>query len=173
MKEHLKEHFNLRSLVFYATAIGSVAVLFTVTTAYGEKNLQAPRLIDGKYPLTMNVPSECLQAKPTHLFLQQSGIFLTGSLLPADATEQSVRIAQDRPSLSGQWRNDQMELTGNLGRAWNCTATVTIQGKLTQETLTGTLSLSEIASPIPFSGDREGIQPEGKGQESEAKRKEG
>jgi hypothetical protein len=163
----MKEHFNLRSLVFYATAIGSVAVLFTVTTAYGEKNLQAPRLIDGKYPLTMNVPSECLQTKPLQLFLQQSGVFLTGSLLPTDASEQAVRIARERPSLSGQWRNDQLTLTGQLDRTWECSATVKLDGKLTQETLTGTLSLSSIASPMPFSGSREVIQPEGRNQEAE------
>lgn len=166
MREHLKEHFNLRSLAFYATAIGSVVILFTVTTAYGEKNLQAPRLIDGKYSLKMDVPSECLQAKPLQLFLQQSGVFLTGSLLSTDASEQAVRIARERPSLSGQWRNDQLTLTGQLGRTWDCTATIKIDGKLSQETLTGTLSLNSIASPIPFSGDREVIQPEGKGQEA-------
>lgn len=156
----MKEHFNVRSLIFYATAIGSVVVLFTVTTAYGERNLQAPRPIHGRYPLAMQVPTECLQAKPVYLLLQQSGIFLTGSLLPADASEQVVRIARERPSLSGQWQNDQLTLTGPLGRSWDCVAMVKLEGKLSEDTLKGLLSLSPWPTPIPFTGDREVLQVE-------------
>lgn len=155
----MKEHFNLRSLIFYASAIGSVVVLFTVTTAYGEKNLQAPRAIEGRYPLALTSPSDCLQTQPVTLFLQQSGVFLTGSLLPADASDSVIRVARERPPLSGQWRDDQLTLIGNLDRAWNCPATVTIAGTMTASTLQGTLTLSAIAAPIPFTGDREVIQP--------------
>ncbi len=155
----MKEHFNLRSLIFYASAIGSVVMLFTVTTAYGEKNLQAPRAIDGRYPLALKSLSDCLQTKPVTLFLQQSGVFLTGSLLPADAADSVIRIARERPPLSGQWRNDQLTLTGNLDRAWNCPATVKIAGTVTAATLQGTLTLSAMPTPIPFTGDREVIQP--------------
>jgi len=156
----VKEHFNLRSLIFYATAIGLVVALFSGTTAYGEKNLQAPRSIHGRYPLAMQAPNECLQAKPLYLLLQQSGIFLTGSLLAVDAPEQAVRIARERPSLSGRWQNNQLSLTGELGRNWACNATVKIDGQFTEKTLNGTLTLSTLSTPIPFSGNREEMQTE-------------
>lgn len=160
MNEHLKDHFNLRSLIFYATAIGSVVILFTVTSAYGERHLQAPRPIEGRYSLSMQAPAECFQSQPPHLVLQQSGIFLTGVLVAADASEQTIRTAHKRPALGGQWRNDRMTLAGALDSSWNCPVTVRIDAQVRQDTLNGTLTLSSIAKPIPFSGDRQVIQSE-------------
>ncbi|MDX2228323.1 MAG: hypothetical protein NW220_01705 [Leptolyngbyaceae cyanobacterium bins.349] len=156
----MKEHFSLGSLIFYSCAIGSVVVLFTLTTAYGERNLQAPRRIDGRYPLAMQVPTDCLKGQPVNLLLQQSGVFLTGALLPENASERSQQIALERPSLSGRWGNDQLVLEGNLGREWNCNANVTIAGQISENTLQGTLSLSTIPSAIPVSGDRQPPPPQ-------------
>lgn len=155
----MKSHFDLRSLLFYGTAIGFVLILFSAASAYGEKNLQAPRRIDGNYPLKMQVPAECLKSKPVNLLLQQSGVFLTGELLPTDAADQAIRIAQERPSLSGRWSNDELILSGRLGRDWNCNADVKITGKLNQNSLTGTLSLSSVPQPIELRSDRQPPQP--------------
>jgi len=159
----MKSHFDLRSLIFYTGSIGVVVILFTVATAYGEKNLQAPRRIDGSYPLTMQVPANCLKGKPVNLLLQQSGVFLTGALLPTDASEQATRIAQERPSLSGRWQNDELTLTGHLGRDWTCNDTVKITGSLNQNSLIGTLSLSSVPQPIEFRSDRVAPQPKPEG----------
>lgn len=154
----MKDHFSRRSLIFYGCAIASVFTLFSVTSAYGEKHLQAPRRIDGLYPLALKTPIDCFQAKPVTLLLQQSGVFLTASILPVDASEQAVRIAQERPSLTGQWRDDQLTLVGQTGRAWNCTDSLKIDGKFTQDTLNGSLTLRSLAAPIPFSSDRQAPQ---------------
>ncbi|MBF2026831.1 MAG: hypothetical protein IGS48_08700 [Oscillatoriales cyanobacterium C42_A2020_001] len=151
----MKEHFSPKSIVFYGCAIACVTVLFSITTAQGEKKLQAPRRIDGRYPLSLSSPPDCLWAKSVNLLLQQSGVFLTGSLLPSDASEQAVRIAQERPSLSGQWHNDQLMLEGQLGRDWNCQSTVKLEGTVVDHQLNGTLRLSATPDAIAISAQRE------------------
>ena len=39
----IMNHLSLKSLAFYGIAIGSVALLFKVVSAYGETNLKAAR----------------------------------------------------------------------------------------------------------------------------------
>jgi hypothetical protein len=50
-------HFNVKSLIFYGTAICSVVTLFTIVTAYGEANLKASRPIDGDYSFQLPLES--------------------------------------------------------------------------------------------------------------------
>lgn len=38
----MSSHFSPKSLLFYGTMIGSVAILFRVVSGYGEANLKAP-----------------------------------------------------------------------------------------------------------------------------------
>lgn len=155
----MKEHFSPRSILFYGCAIASVVTLFSMTTSYGEKHLQAPRRIDGRYRLSMSAPSECFAAKPVTLLLQQSGVFLTGSLVSNDALKQTARVAQKRPLLAGEWRSDQLWLEGRTGREWNCQNSVKIEGRLTGETLDGTLRLGGVSDAIAISAQREAPQP--------------
>lgn len=155
----MKDHFSPRSLIFYACAIGSVVILFSAVSAYGEKNLQAPQRIDGQYPLRLKASVPCFASKPIKLLLQQSGIFLTGSILPTDASDSTIRMAQERPALSGHWRNDRLTLEGSPGRSWNCPEPLQITGSVTQGTLNGTLKFSSAPGPIGFTGDRQAPKP--------------
>ncbi len=151
----MKGHFSPKSLIFYGCAIGSVTLLFSLATAYGEANLKAPYPIDGRYPLSVSSLPKCLQAQSLVLNVQQSGIFLTGSLLPNPAPERSVQMARDRPSLTGNWRNQQLTLGGNVSDLPNCQGTVSIQATIEQDTMKGILRLSSSAGEVPFSAKRE------------------
>jgi len=150
----MKGHFSSKSLIFYGCAIGSVTLLFSLATAYGEANLKAPYRIDGRYPLLASSLPGCLQAQSVILEVQQSGVFLTGSLLPP-ASEKMVQMARDRPSLHGNWRNQQFTLEGSVRDIPNCQGSVTIQGMIEQDRLKGTLRLSSSANQVPFSAKRE------------------
>jgi hypothetical protein len=149
----MKGHFSPKSLIFYGCAIGSVTLLFSLATAYGEANLKAPDRIDGRYPLSTASLPDCVQAQSLVLNLQQSGLFLTGSLLPTSASEKMVQMADDRPSLTGNWRNQQLTLGGSMRYLPNCQGTVSIQGNVAQQRLQGTLRINNTGE-IPFSATR-------------------
>lgn len=149
--------------MFYGGAIGSVVALFSLTTAYGEANLRAQRSIDGRYPIATSSLPGCLQSKKLVLFVQQSGIYLTGSLLLADAAEETIRVAEERPSLTGQWQNQQFTLDGTIGYLPGCQDGVRMRGAIAQESLNGTLRLNSAPDEIHFSAQREA--PKAKSQE--------
>jgi hypothetical protein len=151
----MKGHFKPKSLIFYGCAIGSVTLLFSLATAYGEANLRAPDQIDGRYPLSASSLPDCVQAEALVLNIQQSGIFLTGSLLPNTASEQDIQKAHDRPSLTGKWRNQQLTVGGSVRYLPNCQGTVSIQAMMDQGQIKGSLRLSSDASEVPFSATRE------------------
>lgn len=151
----MKGHFSQKSLIFYGCAIGSVTLLFSLATAYGEANLKASDRIDGRYPLSVSSLPKCLQAESLILNVQQSGVFLTGSLLLNTAPESMVQMARDRPSLNGDWRNQQFNLRGNVRYLPDCQGTVSIQGMIDQDTLKGMLRLGSQPGGIPFSAKRE------------------
>lgn len=111
-------HFNLKSLSFYGVAIASVLALFKVVTAYGESNLKAPTSIEGRYRLSYTQPN--CRTNPLVLVIQQSGIYLNGSLLPALADDQQLRSAEKRPSLAGQMHNQQISLAGTVPASTLC-----------------------------------------------------
>lgn len=154
----MTDHFSPRTLIFYACAIGSVVTLFTIATAYGEKNLKAAQPIDGRYPLETQTLPGC-SPQDFYLLIQQSGVFLTGSLVPKDASEQTVRIAQDRPSLTGRWHNPQLTLTGDFGRGSTCQGTVNIAGTIAEDRLNGTLRIGTAPTAIDLSANREPPPP--------------
>lgn len=104
-------NFNVKSLTFYGITIGSVLLLFKTVTAYGENNLKAPPVIDGRYLLTLatSLPS-CETADTLVLNMQQSGIYLNASLLPVNPnadTEQQL-------SLTGILKNQQVSFSGKI-----------------------------------------------------------
>lgn len=143
-------HFSPKSLAFYGVAIGSVTTLFLVTTRYGEAHLQAPKPIQGDYAIAPTTLPGCLSDRPLTLSIQQSGIYLTGTLLPAAAADRTIRIAKERPSLTGRWNSQELHLSGALSQVPQCSGTVQIQGTIQDTTLTGTIQLDTSAPTTPF-----------------------
>lgn len=161
----MSSHFSPRSLTFYGCAIGFVTVLFSVVSAYGEANLKAPIHIGGRYPIaTSNLPG-CLQNQSLVLLVQQSGIFLNGSLVPLDAPEKVARIAEERPSLTGHWDNRTLTLQGTTIYLPNCSIPISLQGNVEGNLLKGTIQLSASREGVAFTANRD-VLPE-KPQEGE------
>ncbi len=152
-------HFNLKSLSFYGGTIAVVVVLFSVVTAYGEANLKAPSKIDGRYQIPAQDLPGCLKSDTLVLLVQQSGIYLTGSLLTADAVETLGKRATERPAMTGGWEQQQLTLQGATSYLPTCQGNVKIQGTIAQQTLNGTLNISATTGDVPFTGKLEAPQP--------------
>jgi hypothetical protein len=153
-------HFNLKSLAFYGIAISSVVVLFKVVTAYGETNLKAPLLMDGSYRLSAKDLPGCLKSDGLVLNIKQSGTYLFGTLLPANANAKTVTSAAQKPSLSGRLKNQQLNLAGSLPHLKSCNSSqassrVKIQGTIEKNILTGQISLRSIPSVAEFTATKE------------------
>ena len=150
-------HFNLKSLTFYGVAITSVLVLFKTVTVYGEKNLKAPPPINGQYRLTLseNLPN-CEKSDTLTLNIQQSGIYLNASVLPANANVDT----DEKHSLAGIFRNQQLNLSGKVSKSILCNIprpqndplnSVTIQMQLVDKSnMTGQLTVNGIPQPLKF-----------------------
>lgn len=154
----MKNHFKIQSLMFYGIAIGSVLILFKVVSAYGETNLKAPTSIDGFYRLTLaqNLPN-CPKSSNLILDIQQSGIYLNGSLLPASSNAQQARSGEKRPSLTGKMSNQQLSLAGTIPKSTFCnnqSQEVSIQSLVQGENLVGKLSLNKIPREFKFTAKR-------------------
>lgn len=151
---------NLKSLAFYASAIGFVIALFSVTTAYGEANLKASTPIGGEYRIAAQDLPGCLKGEALLLTIQQSGVYLSGSLLSSDAARK-IAPAKRTLSLMGTWNQQQLELTGLPSQLEACrqadgqVPTVSIAGTITQNTLQSKVRLNEGASVADFIGKRE------------------
>ncbi|XHX77979.1 MAG: hypothetical protein RBJ76_26685 [Stenomitos frigidus ULC029] len=156
-------HFNLKSLSFYAGAISFVVILFSVVTAYGEANLKAAQKIDGRYQIPAQDLPGCLKSDQLVLLVQQSGIYLTGSLLAADTIETLGKRAAERPSMTGNWEKQRLTLQGEARYLPKCQGTVTVEGTIAQQTLNGTLKLSSTPGTIPFTAQYEASQPKAVG----------
>lgn len=154
---------NLRSIAFYGSAIAGVIALFSVTTAYGEAHLKAPEEIDGRYRIAPAGLPDCLNSRPLILVVQQSGTYLTGSLLPEAATEAVIAMAEERPLLAGRWNNQTLTLTGKVSGLPNCQQPVSIEGTVASQApkadrvLNGVLKLQ--ASSVSFTAQREDSPP--------------
>ena len=157
--------FNLKSIGFYAVAIGSVAVLFKNVTAYGETNLKAPPPIAGGYRFSdENLPG-CLKSNTLLLRIQQSGIYLSGSLLPINGNQDSEKTTEEKPSLIGKWQNQKLLLSGSLPHVTACNQSanqgkennnlVTIEGTVEGENLKGKISLSSSSEVVDFTAQKE------------------
>lgn len=154
----MMNHFNFKSLAFYGVAIASVLILFKVVTAYGETNLKAPAPISGSYPmkLAQNLPN-CPKSSELILDIQQSGIYLNGSLLPAKVDAQQARSSEKRPSLTGKISNQQLTLAGTVPKSTFCNnqpQQVNIQSLVQGENLAGKLTLNTIPKQIAFTAQR-------------------
>ena len=104
--------FSVKSIGLYAIAIASAIVFFNFIANYGEANVIAPMSIAGNYRINDadRLPG-CLQNKPLLLKLQQSGIYLNAAIV-ADLQDRST--AKENPTLSGRFRDRQINLAGKL-----------------------------------------------------------
>ena len=156
-------HFNLKSLSFYGGTIAFVVILFSVVTAYGEANLKAAQKIDGRYQMPAQALSGCLKSDQLVLLVQQSGIYLTGSLLTAETIDTLGKRAAERPSMTGNWEHQRLTLHGDASYLPKCQGTVNVEGTIAQQTLNGTLHLSSAPGDIPFTAHYEAPKAKAEG----------
>jgi hypothetical protein len=153
-------HFQPKSLAFYGSAIAFVVGLFGVVTTYGEANLKTAQSIGGDYPFNLPVSITCGDGKPVLLSIQQSGVYVAAALTnPALMRKPSLSKPM---TLSGQWQNQQLSLTGQIPAGVMCDQVkgtapimVKIKGVISPSqpatkstTLTGTLSLNTETAPL-------------------------
>lgn len=148
-------HFNLKSLAFYAVAIGSVVILFSITTSYGETHVKAPLNIDGRYSMSTQTLPACLNAKSLLLDIKQSGTYLSAALLEANSSEKVIKAVEQRPPLSGDWNNQNFSLTGSLTHLEGCQGNVAIAGTIQNGNVNGTISLNSSSEQVPFTAQKQ------------------
>ena len=151
----MSSHFNLKTLSFYGVAIGSVVILFNVVSAYGEANIKAPPVINGNYRLKAKNLPECVNSENLILHIQQSGIYLNGSLLPDSNNSHAQTIAEEKPSLNGQWQNKKVQLLGSAPFLNNCNNPfVQMQGTVDGKKMQGNFTLSPNSRKIEFIAEK-------------------
>jgi hypothetical protein len=149
--------FSAKSLAFYGSTIVFVIALFSLSTSYGESTLKAPTKIAGRYRLKAENLPGCLKAETLILTIDQSGIYLNGSLI--SETDDAQTAAKKQPSLMGVWQQ-QLELSGALSHLDKCqsivpTPVVKIQGTVNQATLKGVIQLASLSPSVEFVAQRE------------------
>jgi hypothetical protein len=158
-----------KSLLFYVGVISSVLVLFQVVTAYGETHLKAPPNLNGRY-LSASAPPGCPESDRLMLTLQQSGIYVNGfvTLESANAsqnTQSSEATSEKKFSLTGLWKQEQLNLSGETDALTVCTigglasaTAIALQGQVTSTSFTGQLthgSQSGNLQPWQFTAQRQ------------------
>lgn len=156
-------------LAFYGSTVVAVIALFSATTRFGETRLNAPPRIDGRYPITTTHLPGCLSDQAVMLQISQSGIFVNGALLPAQAQEGTLQAAAKRPPLTGQFDHQTVWLSGTMPQIPGCQTpnnrplsgatnltdeAITIQAKVQGTRLTGTLQLRQVSTRTPFIAQR-------------------
>lgn len=168
----IMSHFNLKSLAFYGIAIGSVAVLFKVVTAYGEINLKAAPAIGGSYRFDPRNLPECLKSDALVLTIEQSGVYLSGNLRSGNSISDPKKNAEEKPSLAGKWENQGLSLSGLVPNLRGCSGEKTADGKsfvklrgiVEKETLKGKISLTDNAAATDFTAQKEAVVKQEKNQ---------
>jgi hypothetical protein len=159
----IMNHLSLKSLAFYGVAIGSVALLFKVVSAYGETNLKAAPAIGGSYRFDAQSLPECLKSDFLLLTIEQSGVYLSGNLRSGSSEADREKIAEETPPLHGKWENQGLSLSGavpNLAGCSDSTATgqnssVKMRGIVEGESLKGKISLTDKAGATDFTAQKE------------------
>ena len=159
----MMNHLSLKSLAFYGVAIGSVAVLFKVVSAYGETNLKAAPAIAGSYRFDAQSLPECLKSDFLVLTIEQSGVYLSGNLRSGSSEADREKIAEERPPLHGKWETQGLSLSGvvpNLAGCSDSTATglnssAKMRGIVEGESLKGKISLTDKAGATDFTAQKE------------------
>jgi len=125
------KHVKCKTLAFYGLTIVPVLVFFKAVTAYGESNLKAPPEISDRYHLifTGNLPN-CEKLDDMILNIQQSGIYINGSLLSAK-TNANLTASHQKPSLTGILTNQQLSLSGKVPHSLLCRIPTAKKGSYT------------------------------------------
>jgi hypothetical protein len=155
-------HFKVKSVVFYGITIGAVVVLFNMVTAYGNANLKAQPKINGRYRINAQNLPDCLSSNTLLLNLEQSGIYLNGSLLSAQQNIHLETLAAEKPSLNGELSYPQLSLSGRVPFVSSCKNKaqqadaaghplfINIQGVVQGKTITGQISLNSTPTTAEF-----------------------
>jgi hypothetical protein len=143
-------------LIFYGVALCSVVGLFQVVTACGETTLKAPPPIEGMYKISANSLTQCLNNDNLILEIQQSGIYLSGLLLPESKDVPPEIAGNEKPSLLGNFENLRVNLSGNIAQLRPCNVSrVRIDAIWQDNNLKGTLYLNSPSQTINFISARE------------------
>jgi hypothetical protein len=165
--------FNLKLFTFYAVTITSVIVIFKAVTTYGETTLKAPPAISGRYRIEGEKLPGCLKNENILLSIQQSGIYLNGSLSPENPSGKLETKAEENPSLVGKWKNKKLMLSGTVPNLIACQTNsdhskdtgktlVKIEGVIEGKLLKGKISVSSVAEIVDFSSQQEAVVKEQK-----------
>ncbi|MBE9009949.1 hypothetical protein IQ250_06985 [Pseudanabaenaceae cyanobacterium LEGE 13415] len=150
----MKSLFSAKWLAFYGSTIAFVIALFSVVTNYGEANLKAQPKISGRYKITAAKLPGCLKGKDLVLSIEQSGVYLNGSLLEIPHSTQEQTAAKKKPSLMGKFRQPNLELSGKLAQIQGCeNSDISIQSTIDQTNLKGKLNFDNTA--VNFSAKSE------------------
>jgi hypothetical protein len=180
----MSKRLQSRLLMFYGGTLVLVLVLFRFATAYGEQHLNAPPNLNGRYLSNESMPG-CPASSRIVLLIQQSGIYLNGSLgleeekaASLQAAEPLEMVAEEKPSLKGRWEQEHIRMSGITSALTPCqpgsagstpaqaSSEVSIQGKITppdaKGTLTGQITVNGNAQPWQFTAQRQAAQPKSK-----------
>ncbi|HEY9810134.1 MAG TPA: hypothetical protein V6D13_12465 [Halomicronema sp.] len=156
-------HLNLKSLFFYAMAIGSVGVLFKTVSFYGETTLKAPPSIGGNYEIPLKSLVGCGSDKAV-LSIHQSGIYLTASFGKKRPFQEVVKI-EEKPEMDGKLDGQKLELSGLVEGAKFCRQQkdnkfyeLTILAEIKENTLKGKLMLLGLKKPLAFTAKRQNFE---------------
>ncbi len=157
----MHNHFNLKSLAFYGTMIGSVLLLFKGVTAYGESQLKAPVTIGGDYSLKFDTPPNCLKDKDLTLKIEQSGIYIFAHLAQ-EKTEHNL----DKIALHGKFKGQEMILSGNSNPLLFCSSDLsqnpnqlTLTGEFKEKIFMGKIQDQTLSKSINFTAKINSVSP--------------
>jgi hypothetical protein len=153
-------HFNKKSLIFYAVAIGSVITLFSIVTAYGEANLKTAKSVAGTYRLQIKPQSGCSTPPKLDLTLEQSGVYVTATL-----RSEAQSASKNQAALSGRWRSPRLDLIGQGSLPDLCLSSskissrprnvqIQLDGQVTDAQVTGQIKLGNNSQTLAFSGQK-------------------
>ncbi len=161
-----------KHILFYVVVIGAVLVLFQVVSAYGEANLKAPPNLNGRY-LSASTPPGCPEGNRLVLTLQQSGIYVNGTLALESASlaqnpQNTDTISEEKSSLTGLWKPEQLSLSGETNALTTCAvggsaigtgAAIALKGQVAAAAFTGELTygLQTGAQPWQFTAQRQAL----------------
>jgi hypothetical protein len=114
------DRFNPSHIKFYLIAISSVGMLFSIVTAYGESNLKAPPKISGLYEIESTNLSDCLNSKPLQLTIQQSGLYISGSLQSKGDRNKNKSTSENNLPLIGRWQDGGFSVAGAVTDVEGC-----------------------------------------------------
>ncbi|MEE3715295.1 hypothetical protein V2H45_00890 [Tumidithrix elongata RA019] len=140
--------FTPKLLAFYAISTVGAIALFVGITNYGEKNLKAAPLLVGTYRIEASNLHGCLKERSLLLSIQQSGVYMSGILDIEESTPSDLPThkaeTKSKPSLIGNWQNQQLTLAGTVTKIKECDAQMPImlKAELVDKNLKGTIALS-------------------------------